>query len=48
VKASLARRIRNAEAYLISELNRRKKGQRHSGRQYGAAQATVTISDPIN
>ena len=44
MNASLARRIRNAEAVLISALDRRKNGQRDSGRQYGLPQPTVIIS----
>ena len=44
MNASLARRIRNAEAYLISALDRRKNGQRDSGRQYGPARPTVIIA----
>jgi len=44
VKASLARRMRNAEAVLISALDRRKNGQRDLGRQYGPSQPTVIIS----
>jgi len=44
MNASLARRIRNVEAVLISALDRRKNGQRDSGRQYGLPQPTVIIS----
>ena len=44
MNASLARRIRNAEAVLISALDRRTNGQRDSGSQYGPPQPTVIIS----
>jgi hypothetical protein len=44
MNASLARRIRNAEGYLITALDRRKNGQRDPGRQYRPAQTTVAIS----
>jgi hypothetical protein len=44
VNASLERRMRNAEAVLVSAQDRRKNGQRDSGRQYGPPQPTVIIS----
>ena len=42
MNASLARRIRNAEAYLIAALDRRKNGQRDPGHQYRPAQLTTS------
>jgi hypothetical protein len=44
MNASLARRIRNAEAVLISALDRRHGNQRDSSRQYGPAQPTMNMS----
>jgi hypothetical protein len=44
MNASLARRIRNAEAVLISALDRQTNDQRDSGRQYGRPQPTVIMS----
>jgi len=42
MKASLARRIRNAEAVLMSALDSRKNGQCDSGRQYGPPQLIIS------
>ena len=44
MNASLARRIRNAEAVLISALDSRRGNQRDSGRRCGPAQPTVNMS----
>ena len=44
MNASLARRIRNAEAVLISALDSRRGNPRDSSRRYAPAQPTVNMS----
>ena len=44
MNASLARRIRNAEADLIYALDSRRGSQRDPGRRYGPAQRSVNMS----